>query len=74
VLAAQDEFFDVRISFGELPRTINWRVSARHDEAQMNISRNAWQMLALSGCGTRDLLYRLIFEYTVTAAALSDAF
>ena len=76
------EFFGVReYQFGDSPRTINWRVSARHDE---NLYSNEYQQERVADVGivldarTRANLFhnsQSIFEYSVTAtAALSDAF
>ncbi|MBK9209969.1 MAG: DUF58 domain-containing protein [Anaerolineales bacterium] len=76
------EFFGVReYQFGDSPRTINWRVSARHDE---NLYSNEYQQERVADVGlvldarTRaNLLHhnQSIFESSVTAiAALSDAF
>jgi len=75
------EFFGVReYQFGDSPRTINWRVSARHDE---NLYSNEYQQERVADVGivldarTRANLFhadKSIFEYAVTAAAaLSDA-
>jgi uncharacterized protein (DUF58 family) len=76
------EFFGVReYKFGDSPRTINWRVSARHDE---NLYSNEYQQERVADVGivldarTRANLFhanRSVFEHSVTAtAALSDAF
>ena len=76
------EFFGVReYQFGDSPRTINWRVSARHDE---NLYSNEYQQERVADVGivldarTRANLFHAnqsIFEHAVTAtAALSDAF
>ena len=76
------EFFGVReYQFGDSPRTINWRVSARHDE---NLYSNEYQQERVADVGivldarTRANLFhnsKSIFEHSVTAtAALSDAF
>jgi len=76
------EFFGVReYQFGDSPRTINWQVSARHDE---NLYSNEYQQERVADVGivldarTRANLFhvdRSIFEHSVTAtAALSDAF
>jgi uncharacterized protein (DUF58 family) len=75
------EFFGVReYQFGDSPRTINWRVSARHDE---NLYSNEYQQERVADVGivldarTRTNLFHVdksIFEHAVTAtAALSDA-
>jgi uncharacterized protein (DUF58 family) len=76
------EFFGVReYQFGDSPRTINWRVSARNDE---NLYSNEYQQERVADVGvvldarTRTNLFhrdKSIFEHSVTAtAALSDAF
>jgi uncharacterized protein (DUF58 family) len=76
------EFFGVReYQFGDSPRMINWRVSARHDE---NLYSNEYQQERVADVGivldarVRANLFhvdRSIFEHTVTAtAALSDVF
>ena len=76
------EFFGVReYQFGDSPRTINWRVSARHDE---NLYSNEYQLERVADVGivldarTRANLFhnnQSIFEYAAEAtAALSDAF
>ncbi len=76
------EFFGVReYQSGDSPRTINWRVSARHDE---NLYSNEYQQERVADVGIvvdariRANLFnvnRSIFEHTVAAtAALSDAF
>jgi uncharacterized protein (DUF58 family) len=76
------EFFGVReYQFGDSPRTINWRVSARHAE---NLYSNEYQQERVADVGivldARVLTNlfqsnRSIFEHAVTAAAaLSDVF
>ena len=77
------EFFGVReYQFGDSPRTINWRVSARNNDE--NLYSNEYQQERVADVGivldarTRANLFhrdRSIFEHSVTAAAaLSDAF
>jgi uncharacterized protein (DUF58 family) len=76
------EFFGVReYQFGDSPRTINWRVSARHAE---NLYSNEYQQERVADVGivldarVRTNLFQLnrsMFEHAVTAAAaLSDVF
>jgi uncharacterized protein (DUF58 family) len=76
------EFFGVReYQFGDSPRTVNWKVSARHVE---NLYSNEYQQERVADVGivldarVRTNLFqsnRSIFEYAVTAAAaLSDVF
>jgi len=76
------EFFGVReYQSGDSPRTINWRVSARHDE---NLYSNEYQQERVADVGivldarTQANLFtrsNSIFEHTVAAsAALADAF
>jgi uncharacterized protein (DUF58 family) len=76
------EFFGVReYQFGDSPRTINWRVSARHDQ---NLYSNEYQQERVADVGivldarTRANLFygdKSIFENSVMAtAALSDVF
>jgi len=75
------EFFGVReYHFGDSPRTINWRVSARHTE---NLYSNEYQQERVADVGivldarvSTNLFHanESIFEYNVAAAAaLSDA-
>ena len=75
------EFFGVReYQFGDSPRTINWRVSARHAE---NLYSNEYQQervadvgIVLDARASTNLFHanKSIFEHKVTAAAaLSDA-
>ncbi len=79
---AGTEFFGVReYQFGDSPRTINWRVSARHTE---NLYSNEYQQervadvgIVLDARASTNLFHAnvSIFEYKVAAAAaLSDAF
>ena len=76
------EFFGVReYQFGDSPRMINWRVSARHAE---NLYSNEYQQervadvgIVLDARASANLFHanESIFEYKVSAAAsLSDAF
>jgi len=76
------EFFGVReYQSGDSPRTINWRVSARHDE---NLYSNEYQQERVADVGIvvdarmqANLLHprQSMFEHTVAAsAALADAF
>jgi uncharacterized protein (DUF58 family) len=76
------EFFGVReYQFGDSPRTVNWRVSARHAE---NLYSNEYQQERVADVGivldarVRTNLFQSnhsLFEYAVTAAAaLSDVF
>jgi len=76
------EFFGVReYQFGDSPRTINWRVSARHEE---NLYSNEYQQERVANVGivldarASANIFRAdasMFEYKVSAAAaLSDAF
>lgn len=76
------EFFGVReYQFGDSPRTINWRVSARHAE---NLYSNEYQQERVADVGVvvdarlHANLFNTtqsIFEHTVTAsAALADVF
>jgi len=76
------EFFGVReYQFGDSPRTINWQVSARHEE---NLYSNEYQQERVADVGVvidarihANLFHtsQSIFEHAVTAAAaLSDAF
>jgi uncharacterized protein (DUF58 family) len=76
------EFFGVReYQLGDSPRTINWRVSARHAE---NLYSNEYQQERVADVGivldarVRTNLFQLnrsMFEHAVTAAAaLSDVF
>ena len=76
------EFFGVReYQFGDSPRTVNWKVSARHVE---NLYSNEYQQERVADVGivldarVRTNLFQSnhsIFEYAVTAAAaLSDVF
>jgi len=82
VSGAGIEFFGVReYQFGDSPRTINWRVSARHDE---NLYSNEYQQervadvgIVLDARASVNMFHtdHSIFEYKVSAAAaLSDAF
>jgi uncharacterized protein (DUF58 family) len=75
------EFFGVReYQFGDSPRTINWRVSARHEE---NLYSNEYQQervadvgIVLDARASTNIFHanESIFEYNVAAAAaLSDA-
>jgi uncharacterized protein (DUF58 family) len=75
------EFFGVReYQFGDSPRTINWHVSARHEE---NLYSNEYQQervadvgIVLDARANTNLFHanESIFEYKVSAAAaLSDA-
>jgi len=79
---AGTEFFGVReYQFGDSPRTINWRVSARHTE---KLYSNEYQQervadvgIVLDARASTNLFHanESIFEYKVSAAAaLSDAF
>jgi uncharacterized protein (DUF58 family) len=75
------EFFGVReYQFGDSPRTVNWKVSARHAE---DLFSNEYQQERAADVGivldarvrTNLLSNRSLFEYAVTAAAaLSDVF
>ncbi len=82
VSGAGIEFFGVReYQFGDSPRTINWRVSARHDE---NLYSNEYQQervadvgIVLDARASVNMFHadHSIFEHKVSAAAaLSDAF
>jgi uncharacterized protein (DUF58 family) len=76
------EFFGVReYQFGDSPRTINWRVSARHDE---DLYSNEYQQervadvgIVLDARAIANLFHanKSLFEYKVSAAAaLADVF
>jgi uncharacterized protein (DUF58 family) len=76
------EFFGVReYQFGDSPRTVNWKVSARHAE---NLYSNEYQQERVADVGivldarVRTNLFQSnhsLFEHAVTAAAaLSDVF
>lgn len=76
------EFFGVReYQFGDSPRTVNWKVSARHAE---NLYSNEYQQERVADVGivldarARTNLFQAnhsLFEHAVTAAAaLSDVF
>lgn len=76
------EFFGVReYQFGDSPRTVNWKVSARHAES---LYSNEYQQERVADVGivldarVRTNLFRVhhsLFEHAVTAAAaLSDVF
>jgi uncharacterized protein (DUF58 family) len=76
------EYFGVReYQFGDSPRTVNWKVSARHAE---NLYSNEYQQERVADVGivldarARTNLFHSnhsLFEYAVTAAAaLSDVF